>query len=234
MLPYNYTLAYENSRTGMPLMRPLFFEDERNLDLVDNAQSYLWGDAFLVTPVTDAGVESVQVALPKGVWYDYFTGTRYSGGKTIEQPTRLEHLPVLVRAGSFIPMAAPMANTDAYNPGQLTLHYYHDNTVASGTGQMYEDDGHDPRALLKKRYQLLQFDAHNRRNRLDITVARSGNYDGVPAQREVTLVVHHLRKTPRKLTVDGESVKFEFAGQTLTARFSLNQDTHAIRIEGHR
>ncbi|MCP4323934.1 MAG: DUF4968 domain-containing protein, partial [Alteromonadales bacterium] len=26
LLPYNYTLAYQNSTTGMPLMRPLFFE----------------------------------------------------------------------------------------------------------------------------------------------------------------------------------------------------------------
>ncbi|WP_338027391.1 TIM-barrel domain-containing protein [Colwellia maritima] len=87
LLPYNYTLAYENSTTGMPLMRPLFFEDESNTTLMNNATSYLWGDAFLVTPVVDIGVKSVSVPLPKGVWFNYFSGERHQGNQTVNIAT---------------------------------------------------------------------------------------------------------------------------------------------------
>ncbi|MCF6192958.1 MAG: hypothetical protein L3J46_01340, partial [Kangiellaceae bacterium] len=47
LLPYNYNLAYQNSTTGMPLMRPIFFEDEANSSLFDIKDSYFWGEAFL-------------------------------------------------------------------------------------------------------------------------------------------------------------------------------------------
>ena len=46
MLPYNYSLAFENSLTGMPLMRPMFFEDEADLSLIDEKDQYFWGDAL--------------------------------------------------------------------------------------------------------------------------------------------------------------------------------------------
>ena len=101
LLPYNYTLAYENSTSGMPLMRPLFFEDESDAGLIDEKDAYFWGDAFLVAPVTDPGVDSVDVPLPRGAWFDFWGGTRYEGGTTASIPVTLETIPVLVRAGSF-------------------------------------------------------------------------------------------------------------------------------------
>lgn len=55
LMPYIYTLVYENSTTGMPLMRPIFFEDEADPGLFDIKDSYLWGDAFLVSPVVSPG-----------------------------------------------------------------------------------------------------------------------------------------------------------------------------------
>jgi oligosaccharide 4-alpha-D-glucosyltransferase len=111
LLPYNYTLAYQNSTTGMPLMRPMFFEDERNIELIDNASSYFWGDAFLVTPIVNAGVKSVTVDLPQGVWFDYWSNKKYQGEQTIELATSLTTLPVLVRAGAFIPMVDSIQST---------------------------------------------------------------------------------------------------------------------------
>ncbi|MDP5041513.1 MAG: DUF4968 domain-containing protein, partial [Paraglaciecola sp.] len=67
MLPYNYSLVYENSLTGMPLMRPVFFEDESNPVLMDIKDSYMWGKALLVKPITSPDIDEVQVTLPKDV-----------------------------------------------------------------------------------------------------------------------------------------------------------------------
>ncbi|MGI9234818.1 MAG: TIM-barrel domain-containing protein, partial [Woeseiaceae bacterium] len=119
LLPYIYTLAYENSTSGMPLMRPVFFEDESDLSLMDEKDSYLWGDAFFVAPVMDPGLKSVNVDLPAGVWFDFWDDTRYDGSQNIDIPVTLQTIPVLVRAGSFVPMTPDIKTTRDYSSEQL-------------------------------------------------------------------------------------------------------------------
>lgn len=217
LLPYNYSLAYENSMTGMPLMRPLFFENEADTSLIANKDSYFWGDAFLVTPVTTAGVKSVAVQLPAGVWFDYWTDKVYQGGKTIQQPTDLTTLPVLVRAGSFVPMVPAVQSLKDYSSRQLELHYYHDSSVNSAKGMLYEDDGVSPDSLKSGQYELLTFGAVAKNNRLTLELNRTGlGYTGMPKQREVTLVVHQFGQNS-ELLVNGKSYRWVNSAAELTA-----------------
>lgn len=209
LLPYNYTLAYQNSITGMPLMRPLFFEDESNLALIENATSYLWGDAFLVTPVVEAGIKSVSVNLPQGVWFNYFTGKRHLGGVTAEIPTSIETLPVLVRAGSFVPMIESIQTTENYNSSSLVLHYYADRSVTSSSGEMFEDDGKSSNSIEQSSFELLQFSAkQNTKNQsLAISLTHSGHYPSMPKHRDIKLVVHHLETQPKQITLADKTIK---------------------------
>jgi len=242
LLPYNYTLAYQNSTTGIPLMRPLFFEYEDALssELMDNATSYLWGDAFLVTPVVDAKVTSVSVPLPKGVWFDYFTGTKYQGGQTIKLATQLETLPVLVRAGSFIPMVADMQSTQDYDSSKLTLHYYADESVNYGAGEMYEDDGRTQQAHNKGLFELLTFNAEHSQKQLAIGLSRAislgknnKSYDGMPAYRDITLVIHNIKNQPSQVKVGSEIIdntSWNKEKQTLTVTFIWQQQDVLINI----
>ena len=217
LLPYNYSLAYENSMTGMPLMRPLFFENEADTSLIANKDSYFWGDAFLVTPVTTAGVKSVAVQLPAGIWFDYWTDKVYQGGKTIQQPTDLTTLPVLVRAGSFVPMVPAVQSLKDYSSRQLELHYYHDSSVNSAKGMLYEDDGVSPDSLKSGQYELLTFGAVAKNNRLTLELNRTGlGYRGMPKQREVTLVVHQFAQNS-ELLVNGKSYRWVNSAAELTA-----------------
>ena len=217
LTPYNYTLAYQNSSTGIPLMRPLFFENEADTSLIANKDSYLWGDAFLVTPVTAAGVKSVSVQLPAGVWLDYWTGKAYQGGKTIEQPTDLTTLPVLVRAGSFVPMVPAVQSLKDYSSRQLELHYYHDQSISQAKGQMYEDDGKSPDSLSKGQYELLTFNAAAKGKSLAFEFNRTGlGYAGMPKQRETMLVIHQLAK-PAAALVNGKALSWVNSAAELVA-----------------
>ena len=219
LLPYNYSLAYRNSLTGMPLMRPLFFSDESNPALIDNAQTYFWGDAFLVTPVTAPGLKSVAVEVPKGVWFDYWNGSRIEGGQTIDIPVTLQTIPVLVKAGAFIPMAADdMANTAGYDSGKLQLHYYADSTVKAAHGVMYDDDGKDPNALPSGRYEKLDFSAKKSGKRLQIGLSRNGDFPGEPATRAVELIVHNWPADAGAVRIDGKpaTARFDEAAGTLS------------------
>ena len=221
LLPYNYTLAYHNSTTGMPLMRPLFFEYEldENLDhelsrkLMGNTTSYLWGDAFLVTPVVDPDIKSVSIPLPKGVWFDYFTGKKYQGEQTVALPTTLETLPVLVRAGSFIPMIDDIQSTKEYDSSQLTLHYYADDSVKFSEGKMYEDDGKSFNSISQNRYEILHFNAkrniqNQSGNNLEISLDRTGKgYLDMPAERQISLIIHHWLNAPQTITIGGKKME---------------------------
>ena len=97
-------------------MRPLFFEEQDNKALLNVADTYLWGDAFLVSTITDAGLKEKEVYLPKGsVWFDFVSDKKYQGGATYTIATAEDHIPVFVCGGSFIPMKEGMLNTQNYS-----------------------------------------------------------------------------------------------------------------------
>ena len=198
MLPYNYSLAYENSLTGMPLMRPVFFEDPSNQNLIDIKDSYFWGDAFLVKPITEPNLTAVSMDLPQGVWFDYWTDKKYQGNQTIELATQLDRLPVMVRGGSFIPMVEPVQSTDNYTTQTLTLHYYADPTIKSASGIMYDDDGVDPNAIKNNSFEKLIFNGQHKDQQLTISLQRQGQYQSMPATRAISLLIHNW-STPAKV-----------------------------------
>jgi oligosaccharide 4-alpha-D-glucosyltransferase len=206
MLPYNYSLAFENSLTGMPLMRPLFFEDEQDTRLIDEKECYMWGDAFLVKPVTSAGIEQVTIRLPKGIWFDYWNDTRYDGERDIKLATSLAKLPVLVRGGSFVPMAEDMASTKAYRADKLSLHYYADPSIKDADGVMYEDDGHSQSSITEKQYTSLHFNAEQQAQTLTITLTQQGQYSGMVGSRDLQLLTHNWTAQPKQVQVGGKKL----------------------------
>jgi alpha-glucosidase (family GH31 glycosyl hydrolase) len=83
--------------TGLPLMRPLFF-DHADAETWDWPLQYMLGDELLVAPVTSPGVSSWQVFLPTGVWTDFFTGEVHHGPTIVDRATPLAEIPVYRRA----------------------------------------------------------------------------------------------------------------------------------------
>ena len=244
LLPYNYTLAYENSTTGMPLMRPVFFENERDKALIDEKDAYLWGDAFFVAPVMDPGLSAVNVDLPAGAWFDFWTDTRYDGSQNVDIPVLLETIPVLVRAGSFIPMTPEIQTTRDYSSQELTLHYYADASVAEAAGQMYEDDGKSRTSIADGAFELLRFSASQSGNSLAIDLARNGgDYDGRPDTRSITLVVHNWiddvesvriadTEIPvaRRMPMRGDAAVYDRDQSVLTIRFSWDHKPLTLQV----
>ena len=232
LLPYNYTLAYENSTSGMPLMRPLFFEDESDTALIDEKDAYLWGDAFLVTPVTDPGVESVEVGLPEGVWFNFWDDTRYDGGGSVSILIDIETIPVLVRGGSFIPMINDIDTTRDYSSEELTLHYYADASVKHSSGQMYEDDGESRLSLERGEYELLGFESNQAGNSLTINLSRNGGeYTGRPETRDLEIVIHNWVGPVKDVFFDGEPARARHDRRTNTLTVKVDWNHEPVNLE---
>jgi oligosaccharide 4-alpha-D-glucosyltransferase len=147
------------------------------------------------------------VQLPGGVWFDYFSTKRYEGTAKVEVPVTLNTIPVLVKAGSFVPMTKPVQSTRDYSSEQLTLHYYADSSIDCAKGEMYEDDGKTPDAIAKGEFERLNFYYLNDNGTQKFELRRSGDYNGKPQSREVTLVVHNQSAKPSHISIDGRYIQ---------------------------
>ena len=142
LMPYIYALADENSRTGVPLMRPVFMNYPEVLAkgdrLGDTEDQFLLGDDLLVAPAFNPeSPGKYRVGLPGTGWYDYWTGAKVAGAEVWETP-RLDRLPVFVRPGAIVPRQ-PLVQSTAETPkGALELAVY---PGADCRGALYADDG---------------------------------------------------------------------------------------------
>ena len=97
LYPYLSALAVKAAETGMPMVRPLFFQypEEEECYLIND--EYLLGPDILVAPVLDKGVSQRSVYLPAGLWKDYWSGDLYRGSRWMEYDSPLDVIPVFSR-----------------------------------------------------------------------------------------------------------------------------------------
>ncbi|NJM49555.1 MAG: DUF5110 domain-containing protein [Sphingomonadales bacterium] len=229
LLPYLYTAAWQNSRTGIPMMRPLAFADDSVQAFTDQS-AFLWGNDMLVAPVTEKSAVQKTVPLPTGIWFDYWTGQKYLGGQSVSIPVSIADIPVFVRAGAFIPTVGDIMTTRDYQTDELTLHYYHDDSVAASIGEVYDDDGKTPDSEKKGLYERLDFRSAYAQGalRLDFSRERHKAYEGQPAGRQIELIVHNMKNAPSRVMINGKKVG---AGKDGAARrYSYSKSARTLKI----
>jgi alpha-D-xyloside xylohydrolase len=139
LLPYVYSLAGAVTHAGGTIMRPLVMDFRADAKARDVTDQYLFGPAFLVSPVTSYKARSRSVYLPSATsWYDFWTGANVTGGQTIDVPAPYDSMPIHVKAGSIIPTGPEIMYTDEKPADPITLWVY---AGADGEFTLYEDDG---------------------------------------------------------------------------------------------
>ncbi|TDE17232.1 TIM-barrel domain-containing protein [Dyadobacter psychrotolerans] len=159
LLPYLYTTFAQYHFEGKPPVRAMnlvegfSFEDkmvEGKLNSTDNpyAQAvrqdikdqYMIGDYLLVAPLF-AGERTRKVVLPRGKWYDFYTGNLVGEAETIEidQKAALDRIPLFVKDGGIIPMV-PVILHSPLKDQVLPLTVRHYGTLEN-SWNLYDDDG---------------------------------------------------------------------------------------------
>ena len=132
LLPYLYDLAHED----LPMLRPLILEYPTDKNCENICDQFLIGDKLLAAPIMAPGTFARSVYLPKGTWYDYYTGKRYTGGKYILAEAPMDHLPLFAKAGAIIPVS--VGNPECVEDiTEVKLEVF----PGSGTFTHYTDDG---------------------------------------------------------------------------------------------
>ncbi|MBV8603814.1 MAG: glycoside hydrolase family 31 protein [Pelomonas sp.] len=142
LMPYLYAAAAEASRSGLPLLRPVFLNFPAVLAKGDrlggSEDQFMVGDDLLVAPsptLESAGDYGIE--LPDTGWYDYWTGRRLPDAKLTLTP-QLAELPVYVRPGAIVPRQPLVQSTAIVPTGRLELHVY---PGPDCHGEIYADDG---------------------------------------------------------------------------------------------
>jgi alpha-glucosidase len=202
LLPYLYSLAFEASRTGAPLLRPLlweFQEDPRTHAVEDQA---LLGPWLMAAPVLSPGAAARDVVLPRGRWLELRSGTVLEGGGTVRAEAPLDACPTYLREGAIVPRCEPLPWSDARPLERLELDCF--PRAAESAFALYEDDG-DSLAHARAVFSLVTW--RLRRDGAAIrlwTGPREGTF--APAPRTLAVRLRDVAAPPASVAVDGVAV----------------------------
>lgn len=140
LIPYLYSINANVTFEGKMPVKPLalaFPDDKKARGIFDE---YIYGDEFLVCPVTEPDITKMKIYLPEGVWYDYFTNEKLIGGREFEIDVTIDNIPVFVKAGAIIPTVEVMNYIDEKPDAPYTIKVF---TGADGEFMLYDDSGND-------------------------------------------------------------------------------------------
>ncbi len=211
LIPYIYSLYYQNYLKGTPIMRPLFWhypEEEKAYTIKDE---YLFGESLLVAPVLESQQCMRNVYFPEGTWYDFDYDYRYTQGEH-EVYAPQNRIPVFVKAGAIIPMAKPVRNTREIDFSDVELLVYPEGRSEFS---LYADDG------ITDKYEQGEFTETKlicEETEHGIQLEISPDNDKF-ALRTVTLHMH-MKNAPVELLLNGTPVKNRVARQNTETKSS--------------
>ncbi|MGN1142555.1 MAG: TIM-barrel domain-containing protein [Oliverpabstia sp.] len=214
MVPYLYTMNRYASRDGVPLILPLYYKEPMSIDSYMMKNNYYFGTELLVSPITEpmdreAGMAKAKTHIPEGIWYDFFTGHRYVGGKTINLWRALEDMPVLAKAGAIVPMKdAEIYDNSVENPERMKICIY---PGADGCFTLWEDQGDTPEDLDENWVSTKLVWQWNGEEQKFIIGAATGNTDVIPGKRDWKLIFYHVNPVNVNVTVEGNRIAADTA-----------------------
>jgi hypothetical protein len=155
LIPYLYTAFADYTFKGTPPVRAMNLEEGYNMDekmlqvsfdATNNPYAlaikkevkdqFMVGNSLLVAPLFE-GEKERKVILPKGKWYDFYTGEFAGEGEIISVSPGLDKIPVYVKDGGIVPMFPPIRQIDNKQYPLEVRHYGN----APGIYDLYDDDG---------------------------------------------------------------------------------------------
>ena len=156
LMPYIYTLFREASTTGMPVMRPLFMADSKDLNLRSEDRSFLLGGDLMIRPQW-----AEHTAMPQQEWQCL----------ELEETADSYQCELRQRPGSVIPLANLAQSTATLRTDSLTLLVCVDGE-GKAVGQLYEDEG-DGFGYREGRYRQTTIEATLRKKQLQVTLRQT-------------------------------------------------------------
>ena len=214
LIPYLYTEAYKYSKTGSPLIQPLYYKYPELYDEPIYKNEYFFGSELFVSPITEPKDNIMnrvvhRIFLPNGMWYDFKTGKKFPGGKRYVTFYKDEDYPVFAKSGSIIPLS--ILDNDNLNdtraPRKMEIQVF---PGRSNTYKLYEDDGIS--SLYKEGYYIItNIDYNYRENNYTLIIRPIDGKSGlIPEKRDYKIRFRNTKYAEDvKVNVGRHEVEFE-------------------------
>lgn len=212
LVPYLYSEAFRYSKTGLPLVQPLYYRYPEIYDEPLYKQEYHFGSSLFVAPITrkkDVLMDRtiLKLFLPEGTWYDFTTGKRYAGGKRYTAFYKLEDYPVFAKAGTIIPLSILDERNinDTNPPKMMEIQIF---PGQSNNYELYEDDGIS--SLYEKNFFIVTgIDYTYQKNNYTVTIRPIAGKSGIiPDHRAYRIRFRNVREPDEiSIFIGDEKVK---------------------------
>jgi alpha-glucosidase len=202
LMPYLYTLAEENARTGAPITRPVWFEFPK---APGSDRDFLFGPFLFVAPVVSERLDPHVVQLPPGTWYGMADGKWYRDKVTFDTAPKV--VPVFVRAGAVVPMQPLVQHTGETPAGPLEVHVWWPEAGGPCGGALYDDDGHSL-AYRDGAFVRVQFACAVQDGGLHVSATQE-QAAYTPWWTEISLIVHRTDGTTVTQAIDAAQGEWE-------------------------
>lgn len=210
LLPYNYSLAYQQTKYGKPLMSPLYYYFSNDTTAVKIQDEYMWGENILVAPVLEKGVKKRRVYFPEGKWL--YGNKVIDGKKWIDMPVSLVGIPIFIKEGSFTPfyitdtegVSESNGNTYSVNSKSSTLTYF--PSYQKTFFEWFEDDGASKNSLTTKNYSLIRCEGQEKKDRISFSLTVSNMHF---VKDKLDIVVTGFSKRPQYVLLNNKKVFLE-------------------------
>ncbi|BBA95657.1 putative glycosyl hydrolase [Actinacidiphila reveromycinica] len=140
LMPYLYQAAYEAHTDGLPVMRAMVLEFPDDPGCSHLERQYMLGGDLLVAPVLSPAGE-VAYYVPEGTWTHFGTGQEVTGPRWVRETHGYTSVPLLVRPGAVVPLAAADDRPDDDWADGVTLRVFRPADGARATVRVPRPDG---------------------------------------------------------------------------------------------
>ncbi|MDI5950897.1 glycoside hydrolase family 31 protein [Flavobacterium sp. LB2P84] len=204
LLPYLYTMFWQYIEEGIPMLKPLVYYDQDDIQTHYRNDEFVFGNQILVCPILEPNALGRRMYIPRGQWYNYWTNEEVKGGKEIWVDTKFDQIPIFVKAGAIIPKYPVQQYVGELEFDELTLDIYYKEGKEKSV--VYEDaqDGYDYK---KGRYSFLSFQTTGKEKELIIQLHKEGKYDTNYSKYKINLI--GLPFKVKMIEIDNVEVSFD-------------------------
>lgn len=227
LLPYNYSLAYQHSKYGKPLMSPLYYYFQDDTTAAKIQDEFMWGENILVAPVLEKGITEKKLYLPKGKWLDTH-GDLLEGGKWQYISVSLDHIPVFYREGAFVPYQdfSPSLKKDfniTVNKNRKAILLYVPSSLKTSF-MWFADDGFSK----KQKGSIMHCEGLETGNRIRIVL--SCNHHTFISDT-VNVQIVGFAKMPKQVLVNGFRIKITSPNKLLSHNIAVfHKDDNTLNV----
>jgi len=200
-IPYFYSLFYNASKIGEPILRPLFYEFQNDINVYDESFNFMFGSSLLVANIYEKDQKIKEIYLPEGAdWYDWNSRKKHKGGTLVKYNVDIDSIPMFIKSGAIIPRTKDLKDlhNDEISSYEIIIQPDNKNNFI-----LYEDDGvsndNENGFFLKNYISVIPGDC------VEINFNKEGKY--VSKVKEIVLDIINTERGAYWVTVNDNQIK---------------------------